>query len=277
MNKKLGEKITVVAIAGVALFSLTAGTGASTLDSLKTGDLIPLSKVEQVNSQSTPAYQLVIEKLSGIAISAHETYKLEQQRLEEIRIAELKEQQRLAKIEQARILEEKRIASLQTAKIQFVSLVKQKNITTIDLTTPSGLSAAEIDRMLEGTNFAGLGHAFETAERKYKVNAYYLIAHAAWESGWGESRLAKNKNNLFGFGAYDKSAYQSAIHFSSKSECILTVAEYINKHYLNEDGDHYNGPTLKGMNIKYASDDAWANGIASVMKSLMKKSTIETL
>jgi len=154
---------------------------------------------------------------------------------------------------------------------QFINQLQQSDVTALDLTIPSGLTTDQANVIIKDTGLEGLGEAFVNAESKYHINAYYLIAHAAWESGWGTSKLAKNKNNLFGFVAYDKTAYSSADSFKTKEECINVVAKFISENYLEENGDYYNGPTLKGMNIKYASDKHWAKGIAETMEGLVNK------
>ncbi|MEW9669074.1 N-acetylglucosaminidase [Ammoniphilus sp. 3BR4] len=154
---------------------------------------------------------------------------------------------------------------------EFIHLVKTSDVTRLDLRKPSGLNHSQADALLKGTGLEGLGKAFVETEERYQVNAYYLIAHAAWESGWGKSRISKEKNNLFGFSAYDKSPYRSAKKFDSKEDGIDTVAQYISENYLHENGRYYHGPHLKGMNVRYASDPNWQKGIASVMYSLAKK------
>ncbi|RXT08083.1 N-acetylglucosaminidase [Ammoniphilus sp. CFH 90114] len=154
---------------------------------------------------------------------------------------------------------------------EFIQLVKTTDVTRLDLRKPSGLSQEQADALIEGTGLEGLGKAFVETEERYQVNAYYLIAHAAWESAWGRSRISKEKNNLFGFSAYDQSPYQSARKFASKEEGIDAVARYISEHYLSEDGKYYNGAHLEGMNIRYATDENWQNGIGKVIVSLAKK------
>lgn len=194
-------------------------------------------------------------------------YRLEQ--------AEQIEKQMQEKIQKAKLLEDQKQKEEETRKVNLNKFMKKassiKSIINMDLRTPSGLSVEDADSILEGTGLEGLGKDFVNAEKTYKVNAVYLMAHAAWESGWGTSQISKSKNNLFGFGAYDTSPGSSAIKFKTKGDCILAVAKYISKHYLEEEGDHYNGSNLKGMNVVYASDDNWASGISSVMISLINK------
>lgn len=159
-----------------------------------------------------------------------------------------------------------------------------------DLNKPSGISAEAIDKAFDGTPLAGLGRAFKQVEYSMPnpisisandegsgnngsrvMNGLYLAAHAAWETGWGKSRIYQDKNNLFGYGAYDHSPYESAYSFPSPEACVYYAADRIKTNYLTQGGKFYNqkyGPTLTGMNEKYASDPNWKNGIASIMKKI---------
>jgi len=172
---------------------------------------------------------------------------------------------------EAQIAKEEEIARQKKAKANFHYIVENTDLTRMDLRTKSGLTVEEANMILEGTGLEGLGQGFVDAEKKHGVNAYYLMAHAAWESSWGKSSLAVNKNNLFGFTAYDASPGSSATHFTSKEECIDIVAAYVKTHYLADNGQYHNGPNLQGMNVRYATDQAWAQGIAAVITSLVDK------
>lgn len=165
----------------------------------------------------------------------------------------------------------KKEIELKTQRDQFYKKIKEKDPTNINLNTPSGLTVKKINYLLENTKLKNLGEAFYNAEEKYGVNSYYLIAHAIWESDWGNSNIAQNKKNLYGFTAYDGSAYSSAREFASYEESIMVVAEFVNRQYLQEKGKYYNGANLKGMNIKYASDENWSFGIGELMEYLAVK------
>ena len=74
-----------------------------------------------------------------------------------------------------------------------------------NLRSKSGLSAWAIDEYLAAnTPLPPLGTAFIAAERKYRVNARFLLAAALHESGWGRSYISRVKHNLFGLNAYDR-------------------------------------------------------------------------
>lgn len=133
-----------------------------------------------------------------------------------------------------------------------------------NLTSPSGESAVALDGFLAHTALAGLGNAFVTAEATYHVSARYLVAHAIEESRWGTSGLAKDKHNLFGYGADDLNPYGDANGFPSFEACIDFVAAKVATEYLTPGGLHYNGPTLRGMRAHYATDPRWALNIVEV-------------
>jgi beta-N-acetylglucosaminidase len=141
---------------------------------------------------------------------------------------------------------------------------------TVDtnLTLPSGETAASLDQFLSGSALAGLGASFIRAETTYHVSARYFVAHAILESGWGTSSLAQYKHNLFGFGAADRNPYGDAMTFTSFDACIQYVAQFIQSNYLTLGGSFYHGPTLRGMNVDYASDPNWAEKIASIAATI---------
>ena len=84
---------------------------------------------------------------------------------------------------------------------------------------------------------------------------------------------------MFGYGAYDSSPYGSAYSYNSYSESIDLIARVFAKYYLNPSGTsiydgqvasgaYYNGPTLTGVNTKYATDKNWANAVYNWMSTL---------
>ncbi|MED1412673.1 SH3 domain-containing protein, partial [Bacillus paramycoides] len=141
------------------------------------------------------------------------------------------------------------------------------------LRATSTYTGDEIDNFLSKSNanspLIGLGKYFVSAAEKYKMNAGYLVSHAILESGWGTSRIAQDKKNLFGFRAVDSDPYNGATGFKTWEEGIDFCAAYIDKHYLTPDGNTYNGGNLgdkaEGMNVMYASDENWGQQIASLM------------
>ncbi len=123
---------------------------------------------------------------------------------------------------------------------------------------------------------------FYNAEKKYNINGIFLASIAIHESAWGSSNIANDKNNLFGYGAYDESPYESSLDFDSYEEGIETVAKSLVKYYLNPagtkiydgetaEGWYYNGPTVEGVNTRYASDENWHKKVYSYMEMLYNR------
>lgn len=137
-----------------------------------------------------------------------------------------------------------------------------------DLTQPSGENASTVNGFLKGTALANLGDSFMHAEQSFHVSARYFVAHAILESAWGTSAIARDKHNLFGFNADDANPYQDATTFPSFDACIQYVAQFIAQNYLSPTGRFYHGPTLRGMNVDYASDPYWASKIASIADTI---------
>ncbi|HEV7678506.1 MAG TPA: glucosaminidase domain-containing protein [Candidatus Dormibacteraeota bacterium] len=137
-----------------------------------------------------------------------------------------------------------------------------------DLTAASGETADRLNSFLQGTALQGLGGALVAAEQQYHVSARYLLAHAILESAWGTSRIAQDKHNLYGYGADDAHPYQNAYTFPSFAACVDFVARVVAKNYLSPSGPYYHGPTLRGMNVNYASDPYWADSIARIGRSI---------
>ncbi|MEH7010050.1 PA14 domain-containing protein [Neobacillus niacini] len=157
--------------------------------------------------------------------------------------------------------------------------IDQVNATSyleIDLRTRSNITVDEIraffDRKGHSNNpLKAHAQEFINAQEKYGVNAQYLVAHAIWETGWANPKLSSlmsYKNNLFGYGAYDSCPFTCGYYFPSGEESIFHEAYIVRKNYLEEDGMYYNGPTLPGMNVRYATDNNWANGISNLMQQM---------
>ena len=144
-----------------------------------------------------------------------------------------------------------------------------------DLRKPTNYTAAELDKVyslmnIHGSRLSGKGEVFKEAEKRYQVNALYLMAHSALESAWGRSQIAKDKNNFFGIAAYDTTPYDSAKSFDNVDKGILGAAKWIRENYIDEGRTHL-GNKSSGMNVLYASDPYWGEKIASIMMTINSK------
>lgn len=158
----------------------------------------------------------------------------------------------------------------------------------MDLTKPSGLTLEDYKKILSANPLDTYkiieenAENFYNAEQKYGINGVFLASIAIHESAWGTSQIAKDKKNLFGFGAFDRSPYESANTFEDYSEGIEIVAKFLVKNYLNKAGTqiyddeiatgvYYNEPTIAGVNTRYCTDKDWATKIFKYMDMLYSK------
>ncbi len=114
-------------------------------------------------------------------------------------------------------------------------------------------------------SMAGTGEALIQAEEEWGVNSLVLAAIAVHESWWGKSKIARDKNNLLGLGAFDSDPYRYAFTFEHKNDSILYAAELLAVHYLTPEGRWHSGPDLRAINVRYATSKAWAGKVAVIM------------
>ena len=155
------------------------------------------------------------------------------------------------------------------------------------LNKPSGFSLEQFTKALTDSKdkyktFQNNAKYFYYVEKQYNINGMFVAAVGIHESAWGTSRIARDKHNLFGYGAYDSNPYNGAYTFENYGESIDLVSRVFVKYYLNANGTkiydgviangkYYSGNTLTAVNKKYASDKKWANGVYSHMQYLYNK------
>jgi beta-N-acetylglucosaminidase len=111
----------------------------------------------------------------------------------------------------------------------------------------------------------GIGPALVRAEEIYGVNSLVLAAIAYHESGAGTSRIARDKNNLFGLGAYDHNPYLYAFTFPTKNDSVYYAANLLSASYLSRWGRNYRGDNLVAVGQRYATDPFWAVKVGRCM------------
>ena len=175
----------------------------------------------------------------------------------------------------------------------------------VDLRKGTGMSAAQLNNYIatygSDGKLAGLGAAFVSSCKTYKLNECYLLAHAILESGWGKSELSMGYKysggyidgkyykkgtyyNFFGIGAYDSSPLsggrKAAIinGWNSPSKAVTGAAKWISTNYIYR--SKYSQPTLYAMKWdyyttkatgeygwhQYATSLTWADSIGRLME-----------
>lgn len=132
------------------------------------------------------------------------------------------------------------------------------------------LKKEDLDRFFDKSKHSELkiySQVFIDSAKNNNINPYYLVSHFILETGWGESKIWKQKYNGFGIRAYDDSPYTSATKYNSANEGIEAGAKWISQNYLHGT-DYRKSQSLDEMNKNYATDPNWKYKIASNMNKL---------
>lgn len=203
--------------------------------------------------------------------------------LEDINLTILERKQEL---ERARIEAEKKAAEEAARKAEEERIRQEiaaennrKNnvhFDPYDLSSLSGISATELYEVLNyfnGGSLSQLAWAFVEAEQCYGVNALFMTALVAQESGWGTSYRAQYQNNMTGHAVYNSNAEGTT--FSSKDESVLLTAEMLQNNYLTPGGRQYKGLSIWNVNSSYCFNEAgtepdyhWSDNISAIAYQL---------
>lgn len=149
-----------------------------------------------------------------------------------------------------------------------------------DITEIADVTAEDIDNAIATlkpeNGLTGLGKYFIDAQNDYKVNAIILAAIACHESGYGTSKLARTKNNLFGIKANDEFVGDDekyGDYFATKEDCIDKAGYKLRYQYLEYDSNasycYANGDKdLHSIGHIWCSDEEWADSIANLAERL---------
>ena len=138
----------------------------------------------------------------------------------------------------------------------------------------TGYTASDFDNIIASKGYTastskmyGAGQYFKEAEATYGQNALMMFGTAMNESASGTSRIAMDKNNLFGYGAADSCAYDCAYSYNSVRDSIMDYAQKTGSNYSLATGKYYYGShygnKASGRNVKYATDPYWGEKQAS--------------
>ncbi|WP_238918134.1 glucosaminidase domain-containing protein [Clostridium sp. YIM B02555] len=130
-----------------------------------------------------------------------------------------------------------------------------------------------IQRPKNNTPMCGQGASIIEASNQTGYDPVYLMAHAGWESGWGDSPI-NGKNNFYGMGADNNNPTKDAWSYATPEEGFIQCAKDIERQWYSG----HNQRTLIEMvdsSHEYCGDTeagkmAWVQGISSIMKDFHK-------
>lgn len=126
----------------------------------------------------------------------------------------------------------------------------------------SNATLTDLQVILSGTELQGIEQALLDVENTQNVNAFFTLAVAKLESGNGRSRIARDKNNLFGMNATDNNPYSNAYSYPSKGDSIRDFGRRVKAHYIDQ-----GRTTLDSINAKYSSSSTWSSQVNHIMQA----------
>lgn len=165
---------------------------------------------------------------------------------------------------------------------------------TSDLRVVPNYTPDELDSFLQGTPMHGMGASFARWGNEYGVNPVYVMALGILESGWGRSSFAQQRNNFFGYQAFDSNP-DAAASFLSPDGAVQFISCFLANSYLHEPnnrtyalpptqvgkpnqysyyGQFYGGsPTLAGVYKKYSTAPHAPYSIMNLMNQFVTHTT----
>ena len=119
-------------------------------------------------------------------------------------------------------------------------------------------------RSKESSVLRNTGRYFSKAASENELDVFYLLAHALYESGYGQSEIAVKHNNLFGIGGF---------YADSIEDGILFGAKWLSEHYINS--PKYEQDTLRKMRFnngvhQISMDHEFDIKVAQIMENLVE-------
>ena len=117
------------------------------------------------------------------------------------------------------------------------------------------------------------GQSFINSQNTYGTNALLTFAMAINESGNGRSKISIEKNNLFGWNAYDASPGDASKYPSAAASIEDQMSINLRGYMDVNDGRFYGthaGNKGSGFNVKYASDPYWSQKLSAIAYDIDK-------
>lgn len=204
-----------------------------------------IDNLEKIINEQERSYIEINDRLKGIKNNLDDVKQIEQERLELNR----------------------RLVSEREESIS--NLLANGFSTHSDLGDNIVLTAADMDKIIDqwaqitNTEFEGRGATFVAAAQQTGLNPIYLLAHAALESGWGNSELATGRHNYYGINAVDSNPNAAYAMGDDIDEGIIAGANWIKQNYYD-----CGCTTLTSMKDSgYASSDEWESNIATIVNT----------
>lgn len=230
-------------------------------------NLIELKHVDTEKNDHYRQFDDFINQLSQEEIDAAE--EAERVRLENLR----REAEEKIKRE-----EEERRAQIALEEYENKTVHASRYVSTSEISVYTDLSPMReitADQMNEiicywtkgNSPFYNQGQTFIYASKQSGLDPVYILAHAALESGWGNSALATNKFNFFGIGAFDSNPNLAIESGGNVTEGIISGAEWIARNYYDCGQTSLYSMRYNNGYHEYCTSDDWMYNIANIIQA----------
>jgi len=186
--------------------------------------------------------------------------------LDEIRIELAKLNEEIDRLHQSLLYTLAYIDHLEA--IKEASICKE-SVGTLDLRTLAyNIRPEQLDSVLLNDLY-GKGYDFLKMGKEYHINAYFIAAVAALESGWGQSAMAQYSHNYFGM----LNSEGGPLKYDSFNDNLEAFCKLISMQYLCPDGRWHKGYTVYDVSRYYNGydKDGWASKVESLMVSMYEE------
>ena len=137
-------------------------------------------------------------------------------------------------------------------------------------------------RMGRTSLLRGQGEAFIKASEATGIHPIDILTQAAHESAWGTSKIAHEKKNFFGIGAFDASPFASAYSFGQEADNaagagIVEGAKWIARNYVDKGQDSFHSMRWNNGVHEYATDPEYDSKMNNTRQSLYKMLPAEAI
>jgi len=124
------------------------------------------------------------------------------------------------------------------------------------------------------SEFLPVALVIENSCKNHDLSFETVLAIAIFESGYGESDIAKQKQNFFGIGAYDEASFESASDFSA-----LSLERAIDEQICILEKDYFDRyQTLNEISKVYCrNSEFWLEEIKIIQDDIIKYKKEEVL
>ena len=135
-----------------------------------------------------------------------------------------------------------------------------------NVTEKSNINKEQLELVLSD-NLKPFAETFIYCEENYNINALFLSSIVAISSDNGNAERINITNNMTGLGVTE--LRPNGFSYETKEQSIIKCAELLANNYISEDGDYYNGLSVRDIGKNYCPSELWVNNIIEISNNMI--------